>query len=150
MSRALALLLAVLWLPMAAHAEDETSDAKSSVRVLPARPIEPGAAVTIDGIAPLDAQGAVAVRIQPPNNAPQIKLDVKPSGNGDYSVTFKGTSSPGTYGVGVSSPGGKAVGSQSGVSGNDGSNILAMVRAPSGSMPKTPHCRLPRIAPRRC
>ena len=111
MSRALALLLAVLWLPMAAHAEDETSDAKSSVRVLPARPIEPGAAVTIDGIAPLDAQGAVAVRIQPPNSAPQIKLDVNPSSNGDYSVTFKGTSSPGTYGVGVSSPGGKAVGS---------------------------------------
>lgn len=111
MSRALALLLAALWLPLAALAEGEASDAKSSVRVLPARPIEPGAAVTIEGIAPLDAKGAVAVRIQPPNSAPQIKLDVNPSSNGDYSVTFKGTSSPGTYGVGVSSPGGKAVGS---------------------------------------
>lgn len=112
MSRALALLLTALWLPMAALAEGEASDAKSSVRVLPARPIEPGAAVIIDGIAPLDAKGAVAVRIQPPNSAPQIKLDVNPSSNGDYSVTFKGTSSPGTYGVGVSSPGGKAVGSE--------------------------------------
>ena len=111
MSRALALLLAALWLPLTSLAEGEASDAKSSVRVLPARPIEPGAAVIIDGIAPLDAKGAVAVRIQPPNNAPQIKLDVNPSSNGDYSVTFKGTASPGNYGVGVSSPGGKAVGS---------------------------------------
>ena len=81
------------------------------MRVLPARPVEPGAAVTIEGIAPLDARGAVAVRIQPPNGAPQIRLDVNPSGNGDYSVVFKGTSSPGSYGVGVASPGGNAIGS---------------------------------------
>ena len=110
MSRVLALLLTALCMPTA-FAEGESSDAKSSVRVLPARPIETGAAVTIEGLAPLDAQGAVAVRIQPPNGAAQVKLDVNPSSNGDYSVSFKGTSSPGTYGVGVSSPGGKAVGS---------------------------------------
>lgn len=111
MKRALALLLIALSLPRAAFAEGEASDARSSVRVLPARPVEPGAAVTIEGIAPLDARGAVAVRIQPPNGAPQIRLDVNPSGNGDYSVVFKGTSSPGSYGVGVASPGGNAIGS---------------------------------------
>jgi hypothetical protein len=103
--------LVALALPLHAAAEGEASDAKASVRVLPARPIEPGATVTIEGIAPLDAKGAVAVRVQPPNRAPQIRLDVNPSANGDYSVRFTGTTLPGTYGVGVASPGGKAVGS---------------------------------------
>jgi len=105
------MLLAAAGLPLAAPAEGEASDAKSSVRVLPARPVEPGASVTIEGIAPLDAQGAVAVRIQPPGGAPQVRLDVNPSANGDYQVSFKGTVNPGSYGVGVASPGGKAVGS---------------------------------------
>lgn len=108
------LVAAAALLPLTfAAAEEDTSTAKATVRVLPATAIEPGASVSIEGIAPLDAKGAVAVRIQPPNKAAQITLDVNPSANGDYSVRFTGTAAPGTYGVGVASPGGKAVGRNS-------------------------------------
>ncbi len=111
MSRRLALAaLCALLLAPAFAAEEDGSSAGASVRVIPSRPVEPGTVITIQGVAPLDAKGAVAVRIQPPNNTTQIKLDVNPSANGDYSVNFSGTTAPGSYGVGVASPLGKAIG----------------------------------------
>ena len=111
MKAAFALLALALGMAAPALAADEdASDAAASVRITPKRPIEPGSAVSIEGIAPLDAKGAVAIRIQPPNGAAMVKLDVNPSSNGDYSARFTGTNAPGVYGVGVASPGGKSVG----------------------------------------
>lgn len=77
-----------------------------SVRVLPARAIEPGMAVTIDGVAPLDGKGVVALRVTKPGGT-VLPFDVAPSANGDYSVNFTATDEAGTYVVDATSPGGK-------------------------------------------
>lgn len=83
-----------------------------SVRIQPAKAIEPGMTVTIDGVAPLDGKGVVALRITLPTGK-MLPLDVAPSANGDYSVNFSGTESAGTYVVDATSPGGKLRGKAS-------------------------------------
>lgn len=105
------LLLALLTLSAGViHAQSEGSgNPVVSVRIQPAHAIEPGATVTIDGVAPLDGQGRVALRITLPDATSQ-SLEVAPSANGDYSLNFSGTNQVGTYQVHATSPGGKLKG----------------------------------------
>lgn len=106
-------LLSALLLAPTAHAEEgDESKVRVSVRVLPARPVEPGTPVGIEGVAPLDARGLVAIRIINPDGV-MSTLDVRAAPNGDYSAQFNATERPGTYRVGVGSPGGLASGSAS-------------------------------------
>ena len=110
MNARLGLLLASLLLAPVAHAAEGDADkVRVSVRVLPARPVEPGTPVGIEGVAPLDARGLVAIRIINPDGV-MTMLDVRPAANGDYSAQFTATDKPGTYRVGVGSPGGQASG----------------------------------------
>lgn len=98
-------LLAFGPMPAAAQNED-TGNPRVSVRIQPAGAVEPGMAVTIDGIAPLDGKGLVSLRVTRPNGT-VTPLDVAPSANGDYSVNFRGTEEVGTYVVDATSPGGR-------------------------------------------
>jgi hypothetical protein len=72
--------------------------------------LQPNELVTISGISPLDANGAVKVRITPSGGKPPIDLIATPSKSGDYSVNFRGTLWSGEYKVGVTSPGGRITG----------------------------------------
>jgi hypothetical protein len=94
-------------LPILVRAQDEGSGTPVvSVRFTPANAIEPGMAVTIDGVAPLDGKGVVALRVTRPDGK-SVPLEVTPSANGDYSISFSGTDAAGTYVVDATSPGGK-------------------------------------------
>jgi len=90
-----------------AHAQNEGGDTPAvSVRFQPARAIEPGMAVTIDGVAPLDGKGVVALGVTKPDGT-VLPFEVTPSANGDYSMNFTATDAAGTYVVNATSPGGK-------------------------------------------
>jgi hypothetical protein len=105
-------LAAGVWLAVAAwQAVADEAPVKATVTVLVTPPaVQPGEAVTVSGIAPLDAKGAVTVRISPPGGKPPVDLRVNPSANGDYSANFRGTAVAGDYKVGVTSPGGRISG----------------------------------------
>ena len=99
----IALLLAML--PIAAlHAQGDGKPVVS-VRILPATAVEPGTPVTIEGLAPLDGKGVVAIRIAKPDRS-VAAIDVNPAANGDYSANFTATEAAGTYTVDVTSPAG--------------------------------------------
>jgi hypothetical protein len=72
--------------------------------------LQPNELVTISGISPLDANGAVKVRITPSGGKPPIDLIATPSKSGDYSINFRGTVSNGEYKIVVTSPGGRITG----------------------------------------
>lgn len=101
---ALLALLAVFALPPA-FAREDGDQAAVSVRVLPAGPVLAGSAVTIEGMAPLDAKGAVALTVKTPDGK-QLPLSANPAANGDYRVNFSATETAGQYEVSVRSPGG--------------------------------------------
>jgi hypothetical protein len=99
----IALLLSLL--PIAAlHAQGDGKPVVS-VRILPATAVEPGTPVTIEGLAPLDGKGVVAIRIARPDRS-IAAIDVNPASNGDYSANFTATEAAGTYTVDVTSPAG--------------------------------------------
>ncbi len=96
----------LLVLAPTSYAQDEgESKPAVSVRFTPATAIEPGMPVTIDGVAPIDGKGDVAIRVAKPGGTEQV-LKTAPSSNGDYSISFTGTDEPGSYVVDVTSPGG--------------------------------------------
>ncbi len=100
-------VLALTLIPALVSAQDEGSGTPVvSVRITPSNAIEPGMAITIDGVAPLDGKGVVTLRITRPDGK-VVPLEVSPSANGDYSVGFTGTDAAGTYAVDATSPGGK-------------------------------------------
>lgn len=106
-------LLLLAMSSLSGNAADEgTGKPAVSVRIQPSTAIEPGMTVTIDGVAPLDGEGLVALRLTKPDGT-LVPLDVKPSTNGDYSVIFTGTEAAGTYVVNATSPGGKMSGKAS-------------------------------------
>jgi hypothetical protein len=99
--------------PVLATAQDEGGGTPMvSVRFTPAHAVEPGMPVTIDGVAPLDGKGVVALRITRPDGK-VVALDASASANGDYSVNFTGTDAAGTYEVNATSPGGRIRGKAS-------------------------------------
>ncbi len=101
-------LMATCWLPPA-FAQEDGDQAAVSVRVLPAGPVLAGSAVTIEGMAPLDATGVVALTVKTPGGR-QLPLSAKPAANGDYRVDFSATDAAGQYEVSVRSPGGLSSG----------------------------------------
>lgn len=99
-------LLLLLCPGMLCAQEESGGTPAVSVRITPAKAIEPGMAITIDGVAPLDAKGNVALRIVRPDGK-VVELSTAASANGDYSVQFTGTDVAGTYAIDATSPGGR-------------------------------------------
>ena len=106
MNRCRGLVAGLLLAALTAQAQEGDGGKPAvSVRIRPATAVEPGTPVTIDGLAPLDGKGVVAIRILKPGGR-SVAIDVKPAGNGDYSASFADTGDAGRYGVDVTSPGG--------------------------------------------
>ncbi|MCX7072387.1 MAG: hypothetical protein NTW01_15520 [Gammaproteobacteria bacterium] len=93
------------WATAAAWAQGDGKPAVS-VRIAPATAVEPGTTVTIEGLAPLDGKGLVAIRITRPDRS-ETALEVKPAADGDYSARYAATEAVGSYRVEVRSPGGQ-------------------------------------------
>ncbi|MBA4286850.1 MAG: hypothetical protein C0434_15100 [Xanthomonadaceae bacterium] len=103
LAAATALLLGIASAPASAQGDGKPA---VSVRIVPATAVEPDSAVTIEGLAPIDGPGMVAIRITGPDRRP-VAIDVKPAANGDYSARFAGTDAAGSYRVDVASPAGQ-------------------------------------------
>ncbi len=72
-----------------------------------------GEVVTLSGLAPLDGRGEVVLRIQPPAGRPVAELRAQPAANGDYSVAYSATQTPGAYAIEALSPAGTTRGRSS-------------------------------------
>lgn len=103
------LLLVSALSPLLAQ-EGDGDKAGVSVRIRPSGPVLVDTAIGIEGMAPLDGAGPVAITVKLPDGR-LAPLSVNPAANGDYSARFGDTARAGVYGVSVSSPGGKLVGS---------------------------------------
>jgi hypothetical protein len=72
------IVMALALIPAQVAAQDEGSGTPVvSVRITPSHAIEPGMATTIDGVAPLDSKGVVALRITKPDGK-VVPLEVPP------------------------------------------------------------------------